>query len=267
MPTLSGLRRRGFTARAVRELCDRVGVAKRDSLVDWGLFEFCLREDLNRKASRVMAVLDPLKVVITNYPEGESEMVEAINNPEDESAGTRQVPFSGELWIERSDFMEDPPKKFFRLAPGREVRLKHAYFIRCEEAVKDDEGNVVELRCTYDPETRGGNAPDGRKVRGTLHWVSAAHALPAEVRLYDHMFTVENPTEADDFRDVLNPDSLDVLTSVMVEPALRDAKPGVAVQFLRHGYYTLDPDTDGDHLVFNRTVSLKSSWGKGKPKG
>ena len=268
MPTLSGLRRRGYTPVAIRDFCDRIGVAKANSVVEMALLEHCLRQDLNRNAPRVMAVLRPLKVVITNYPEGsdeDTEWVEAVNNPEDEAAGKRSLPFSRELWIERTDFMEDPPKKFFRLAPGREVRLRWGYFIRCEEVVKDDDGEIVELRCTYDPETRGGYAPDGRKVRGTIHWVSAAHALEAEVRLYDQLFTKPDPDEVEpgeDFTANLNPDSLEVLTGCRVEPSLADAKVGDAVQFERVGYFCADPDSTAEKLVFNRTVSLRDTWAK-----
>jgi glutaminyl-tRNA synthetase len=266
MPTISGLRRRGYTPEAIRVFCDRVGVAKADSLVDIALLEHCLREDLNRRAQRAMAVLDPLKVVIENYPTGQVEEFEATNNPEDPAMGTRPVPFSGELYIERADFMEDPPKKFFRLAPGREVRLMHAYFITCVDVVKDPAtGEVVELRCTYDPETRGGNAPDGRKVRGTLHWVSAAQALQAEVRLYDYLYSKADPydvADGEDFTANLNPDSLEVLTGCRVEPGLAGAAPGNRYQFLRQGYFVVDPDTTAGRLVFNRTVSLRDTWAK-----
>ena len=268
MPTLSGLRRRGYTPAAIRDFCDRIGVAKANSVVEMALLEHCLRQDLNRHAPRVMAVLRPLKVVITNYPEGSdehTEWVEAVNNPEDEAAGKRRVPFSRELWIERTDFMEDPPKKFFRLAPGREVRLRWGYFIRCEEVVKDDDGEIVELRCTYDPETRGGYAPDGRKVRGTIHWVSAAHALEAEVRLYDQLFTKPDPDDVEpgeDFTANLNPDSLEVLTGCRVEPSLAEAKVGDGVQFERVGYFCADTDSTAEKLVFNRTVSLRDTWAK-----
>jgi glutaminyl-tRNA synthetase len=265
MPTISGLKRRGYTPESIRDFCGRIGVAKADSTVDIALLEHCLREDLNKRAPRVMAVLDPLKVVIENYPEGESEDLDAINNPEDESAGTRKVPFSRELFIEREDFMEDPPKKFFRLAPGREVRLRYAYFIKCEEAVKDGSGEVVELRCTYDPATRGGDSPDGRKVKATLHWVSAPHALEVEARLYDHLFSKENPgavKEGEDWKDNINPDSLKVLPSCKVEPSLKEAGPGDFFQFERKGYFCVDPDSTEDKLVFNRTVSLRDTWAK-----
>jgi len=267
MPTIAGMRRRGYPASALRDFCDRIGVAKRNSLVDFAQLEFSVREELNRAAERVMVVLQPLRVVITNYPEGQVEDVEAVNNPEDPAAGTRMVPFSRELYIEADDFMEDPPKKFFRLAPGAEVRLKHAYFIRCEEVIKDAAGNVVELRCTYDPATRGGDSADGRKVKGTLHWVSALHAADAEVRVYDHLFTIEEPDSVDDFRTALNPNSLEVLRGVKAEPEAANAAPGTRVQFLRHGYFCVDPDSRPEHPVFNRTVTLKDSWGKMQKAG
>jgi len=265
MPTLAGMRRRGYTPEAIRNFCDRIGVAKTESVVDLELLEFCVREDLNKRAPRVMGVLRPLKVVIENYPEGKSESLEAVNNPEDETAGTRPVPFSRVLFIERDDFREDPPKKFFRLAPGREVRLRYAYFVTCREVVKDDTGEVVELRCTYDPTTRGGDAPDGRKVKSTLHWVSAAHALDAEVRLYDRLFDHPNPAgERDgDWKDHLNPHSLDVLTSAKVEPSLLDAVAGSFYQFERLGYFAADTVDSGEGaLVFNRTATLRDSWAK-----
>ncbi|HDL02873.1 MAG TPA: glutamine--tRNA ligase/YqeY domain fusion protein [candidate division Zixibacteria bacterium] len=263
MPTLSGLRRRGYTPEAIRTFCDRIGVAKRESMVDIALLEHTLREDLNLRAKRVMAVLDPLKVVIDNYPDGKVEDLEAINNPENEADGTRTVPFSKEIYIERDDFMENPPKKFFRLAPGAEVRLKHAYFIKCESVVKNDNGEIIELHCTYDPESRGGQSPDGRRVKGTLHWVSAAHALDAEVRLYDHLFTKENPLEDEDFMSTLNPDSLETLINCKVEPSLAESKPGIYYQFLRRGYFVADSvDSKPDHLVFNRTVGLRDTWAK-----
>ncbi len=270
MPTLSGLRRRGYTPEAVRAFCDRIGVAKRESVVDIALLENAVRDDLNRRAPRAMAVLRPLKVVITNYPEGQVEELDAVNNPEDESAGTRKIPFSGTIYVERDDFMEDPPKKFFRLAPGREVRLKHAYFITCREVVKDASGEVTELRCTYDPESRGGDSPDGRKVRGTLHWVSAEQAVEAEVRLYDHLFVTEDPAgdKEKDFKEFLNPESLVVLTGCLVEPVLAEAEPGARFQFLRHGYFCAD-EKDGrpGRPVFNRTVALRDSWARQKGKG
>ncbi len=265
MPTLSGLRRRGYTPEAIREFCDRIGVSKSNSVVDIQMLEHVLRQDLNKRVERRMAVLDPLRVVITNYPEGQTEYMTAINNPEDEGAGTRQVPFSRVLYIEREDFMEDPPKKFYRLAPGREVRLRYAYFITCTDVVKDADGNIVELHCTYDPATRGGDAPDGRRVKATLHWVSAAHAVEAEVRLYDHLFGAPNPNdvpEGQDFTDLLNPNSLQVLTGCKLEPALAEAHPGERYQFERKGYFVVDPDTREGHLVFNRTVTLRDSWAK-----
>jgi glutaminyl-tRNA synthetase len=265
MPTLSGMRRRGYTPSAIRTFCDRIGLAKRDSLVDVAQLEHAVREDLNARAPRVMAVLDPLRVVIENFPEGRVEEMEAVNNPEDETAGTRKVPFSRVLYIEREDFREDPPKKFFRLAPGREVRLRYAYFITCASVVKDESGNVVELRCTYDPETRGGTPPDGRKVKATLHWVSAAHARDAEVRLYDRLFTRENPDdveEGEDFTGSINPDSLKVIEGARVEPSLENAAPGDFFQFERQGYFTVDPDSAPGKLVFDRTVSLKDAWAR-----
>jgi glutaminyl-tRNA synthetase len=270
MPTISGLRRRGFSPESIRAFAKTVGVAKFNSTVDVQLLEHCVRQDLNKTANRVMGVLDPLKVVITNYPEGDDELLDAINNPEDESAGTRQVPFGRELYIEREDFMEDPPKKFFRLALGREVRLRYAYFITCNEVVKDDAGNVVELRCTYDPATRGGDAPDGRKVKATLHWVSASHAVPAEVRLYDHLFTKENPEAVEDGQDFLsnlNPDSLKVIDTAWVEPAVAGAEPLTRYQFERKGYFCVDPDSTSEKLVFNRSVTLKDTWAKMQKKG
>mgnify|MGYP002063381537 CR=1 FL=1 len=265
MPTLSGLRRRGYTPEAIHDFLLRTGVSKSMSVADIGLLEHCLREDLNRSSARVMAVLHPLRVVIENYPEGQDEELEAVNNPEDAAAGTRTVPFSRELYIERDDFMEEPPKKFFRLAPGREVRLRYAYFITCDEVVKDEAGEIVELRCTYDPATRGGDAPDGRRVRGTIHWVSAEHALPAEVRLYDRLFSVENP-DSDSFKEYLNPNSLEVIEAY-VEPSLAGAEPGYRLQFERQGYFCVDPDTKPGHPVFNRAVSLRDSWAKIQKKG
>ena len=263
MPTLSGLRRRGYTPESIRELCARIGVAKANSVVDLGLLEHCLREDLNRRALRFMAVLKPLKVVITNYPEGRVEEFETENNPEDPSAGTRTVHFSRVIYIERDDFMEDPPKKFFRLAPGREVRLKSAYYITCQDVVKDPAtGEIVELRCTYDPLSRGGSTPDGRRVKGTIHFVSASHAVRAEVRLYDNLFLTEDPSEGDDFLKNLNPNSLDVLTDCLIEPVLSNAKVGDRFQFLRHGYFCVDPDSTPGRLVINRIVSLRDTWQK-----
>jgi glutaminyl-tRNA synthetase len=264
MPTISGMRRRGYPPEAIRRFCELIGVAKRENLVDLALLEYCVREDLNRRAPRVMGVLKPLKVVIENYPESQVEELEAVNNPEDPAAGTRPVPFSRELYLERGDFMEEPPKKFYRLAPGREVRLRYAYFIKCVDVVKDDKGEVVELRCTYDPETRGGYAPDGRQVKATLHWVSAAHAIPAEVRLYDRLFTRPNPTEDrdEDFKASLNPDSLKVLTSCRLEPSLAKAAAGAYYQFERQGYFCVDQDSRPGNLVFNRTVTLRDPWAK-----
>ncbi len=263
MPTLSGLRRRGYTPESIRNFCREIGVAKRENLVDMALLEHSIREDLNKRAPRVMGVLSPLKVVIDNYPEEQIEELEAVNNPEDESMGTRQVPFSRVLYIEREDFREDPPKKFFRLAPGREVRLRYGYYITCVDVVKDREsGEVVELHCTYDPETRGGSSPDGRKVRGTIHWVSAAHALEAEVRLYDRLFTTEDPA-GPDFKDHLNPNSLEVLKGCRVESSLANAEPDITYQFERQGYFCVDlVDSAPGALVFNRTVSLRDSWAK-----
>ncbi len=267
MPTIAGMRRRGYTPEAIRDFCERIGVAKKNSIVDIALLEHCVREDLNKRAPRVMAVLRPLRVVIDNYPEGLVEEMEAVNNPEDPSMGTRKVPFSRVLYIERDDFREDPPKQFYRLAPGREVRLRYAYFIKCVDVVKDPQtGEIVELHCTYDPTTRGGSAPDGRKVRATLHWVSAAHAIPAEVRLYDRLFTVEDPDGAEEGKDFiayLNPKSLEVLTSCWVEPSLANAAPGSRYQFERLGYFCVDlVDSKPGKLVFNRTVTLKDEWAK-----
>lgn len=266
MPTLSGLRRRGYTPESIRTFCNRIGVAKRKSIVDIALLEHCVREDLNKRAPRVMAVLHPLRVVIDNYPEDKVEELDAINNPEDPDMGTRKVPFSRVLYIEREDFREEPPKKFFRLAPGHEVRLRYAYFIKCVDVVKDETGKVVELHCTYDPKTRGGDAPDGRKVKATLHWVSASHALKAEVRLYDHLFTKANPDDVEEGKDIisnLNPKSLEVLTSCQIEPSLKNAKPGNRYQFERLGYFCVDSvDSSDKKLVFNRTVSLRDTWAK-----
>ncbi|MDI6791027.1 MAG: glutamine--tRNA ligase/YqeY domain fusion protein [Thermodesulfobacteriota bacterium] len=264
MPTLAGLRRRGYTPESIQDFCERIGVAKRESMVDMALLEHCLREDLNKRAPRVMGVLRPLRVVIDNYPEGQVEELEAVNNPEDPGMGSRRVPFSRVLYIEQEDFREDPPKKFYRLAPGREVRLRYAYFITCVGVVKDEQtGEVVELRCTYDPETRGGDSPDGRKVKATLHWVSAAHALEAEVRLYDHLFLKPEPGEdGQDFRTYLNPKSLEILTSCRVEPGLAGATPGSRYQFERQGYFCVDPDSSNEKPVFNRTVPLRDSWAK-----
>ncbi|MEW6388419.1 MAG: glutamine--tRNA ligase/YqeY domain fusion protein [Thermodesulfobacteriota bacterium] len=264
MPTLSGMRRRGYPPAAIRKFCDMIGIGRRENLVDLALLEYCVREELNKQAPRVMAVLRPLKVVIDNYPEGRVEELEAINNPEDPAMGTRKVPFSRELYIERDDFLEDPPKKFFRLAPGREVRLRYAYFLKCVGVVKDDKGEIKELRCTYDPKTKGGYAPDGRQVKATLHWVSAAQALPAEVRLYDRLFSKPNPAEArdEDFQTFLNPHSLETLTACRVEPSLAGAAPGQHYQFERLGYFTPDPDSSPPNLTFNRTVTLRDPWAK-----
>jgi glutaminyl-tRNA synthetase len=267
MPTLSGLRRRGYTPEAIRDFCDRIGVARRDSLVDVALLEHCLREDLNKKAPRVMAVLRPLKVVLTNYPENRVEELEAVNNPEDPAMGTRKVPFSRELYIERDDFREDPPKQFYRLAPGREVRLRYAYFITCREVVRDEKtGEVIELRCTYDPATRGGDAPDGRKVKATLHWVSVSQAVQAEVRLYDRLFLKPNPAgarEGGDFKASLNPQSLEVLPSCWVEPGYQEAQTGNHYQFERLGYFCPDKvDSIPGRLVFNRTATLRDTWAR-----
>lgn len=265
MPTLAGMRRRGYPPEAIRAFCDRIGVAKSENLVDIALLEHCVREELNKRAPRVMGVLRPLRVVLVNYPEDQVEEVEAINNPEDPGMGVRKVPFSRVLYVEQEDFAEDPPRKWFRLAPGREVRLKHAYYITCVDVVKDEQGRVVELRCTYDPETKGGGSPDGRRVLGTLHWVSAAHALDAEVRLYDYLFSKPDPMEVEegtDFISNLNPNSLEVLDSCKVEPSLRGAAPGSRFQFLRQGYFCVDPDSTPQKLVFNRTVTLKDTWSK-----
>ncbi|MFQ5586085.1 MAG: glutamine--tRNA ligase/YqeY domain fusion protein [Thermodesulfobacteriota bacterium] len=269
LPTLCGLRRRGYTPEAIRDFCSRTGVGKSEGIVEIQLLEHCLREHLNRIAPRVMAVLKPLKVVITNYPDDQDEELDAVNNPEDACGGIRKVPFSRELYIEESDFMEEPPGKFFRLAPGREVRLRYAYFITCHKVVKDEGGNVVEVRCTYDPETRGGDAPDGRKVKGTIHWVSARHAVKAEVRLYDYLFSGEDPTfveEGESWKDNLNPDSLRVLSDCYVEPGLASVEPGYRCQFERTGYFCMDPDSRPDKPVFNRTVALRDSWKKSRER-
>ena len=264
MPTISGMRRRGYTPEAIRSFCEEVGIAKRDTVTELALLEHHLREDLNRHSPRVMAVLNPLKVVLTNYPEGQVEEFAAVNNPEDAAMGTRQVPFSRELYIERDDFMEDPPSRFFRLAPGREVRLRYAYYITCDEVVRDEDGEIVELRCSYDPDSRGGSSPDGRRVRGTLHWVSAQHAIPAEVRLYDTLFRNAHPDEdSGPVEETLNPNSLTVNVAAQVEPSLTEAKPGDRFQFERQGYFCADPDSGGPNgLVFNRTVPLRDSWAR-----
>ena len=263
MPTISGLRRRGYTPEAIRNFAEDVGVTKRDSMIEVIRLENALREDLNKRSPRVLGVLDPLKVVITNYPEGESEMLDAINNPENPDAGKREIPFSREIYVEKSDFMEDPPKKFFRLGPGREVRLRYAYFITCNEVIKNDDGDIVELHCTYDPETKGGSAPDGRKVRGTLHWVSADHAVHAEIRLYDRLFMEENPGKGGDFMDKLNPDSLQILPNAKLEPSMVEPQESVTYQFERNGYFVKDDGrSSDDKLVFNRAVTLRDTWAK-----
>ncbi len=270
MPTIAGIRRRGYTPESIRDFCERIGVAKRNSIVDIALLEHCIREDLNKRAPRVMAVLRPLKVIIENYPEDKEEELEAINNPEDPSMGTRKVPFCREIYIEQDDFMENPPKKFYRLAPNREVRLRYAYYIKCVDVIKDKDGNIKELICTYDPETKGGWAPDGRKVKATLHWVSARHCIEAEVRLYDRLFIKEDPTDVEEgktFLDYVNPESLIVLKRCYLEPSLRNAKPGDRFQFERLGYFCVDTkDTKPGKLVFNRIVTLKDTWEKIKKR-
>ena len=263
MPTISGYRRRGYTPQSIRNFAEKIGIAKRDNTVEISLLEHSVREDLNKRAPRVMAVLQPLKIVIENYPEEQTEELAAVNNPENPEAGTRNVPFSRELFIEQNDFMEDPPRKFFRLAPGREIRLRYAYFITCTQVIKDENGHVIEIRCTYDPETKGGSAPDGRKVKGTIHWVSAKHCLDAEVRLYDRLFSVPNPGGEGDFKKDINTDSLQVLTHCKVEPSLKNTDPSVTVQFERKGYFCVDfVDSSPEHLIFNRTVPLRDSWKK-----
>ena len=270
MPTLSGLRRRGYTPEAIRDFCARIGVSKANTTVDYQLLEHCVREDLNKRAQRVMVVLKPLKVVIENYPEGQVEWVEAQNNPEDEGMGTRKLPFARELYVEADDYREDAPKGWFRLGPGREVRLKHAYYIKCHQAIRDAAGNLVELRCTYDPESGGGQTPDGRIVKGTLHWVSAGHAIDAEVRLYDQLFAVPDPDNVppgEDYKANLNPDSLTVLTGCKAEPGLAGVAPGTRCQFLRQGYFCADPDSTPGKPVFNRTVTLRDTWAKVEKKG
>jgi glutaminyl-tRNA synthetase len=269
IPTLSGMRRRGYPPEAVRLFCEKIGVGRRENIVDLALLEYCVREELNRRAPRVMAVLRPLKVVIENYPEGRVEELDAVNNPEDPGQGTRKVPFSRELYIEEEDFLEDPPKKFFRLAPGREVRLRYAYYLKCERVVKDAGGKVVELRCTYDPQTKGGYAPDGRQVKATLHWVAAAQAVSAEVRLYDRLFTQPAPGEAHggDFKADLNPHSLEMLKNCRLEPSLAAARPGDFFQFERLGYFCVDKDAAPGAPVFNRTVALRDPWAKIQQKG
>ena len=267
MPTLSGIRRRGFPPQAIRDFTEMIGIAKRDSVVDIAMLEHCVRNVLNKTALRRAAVLRPLKVVLENYPEGQVEDVDAINNPEDAEAGTRKVPFSRELYIERDDFMEDPPKKFYRLAPGREVRLRYAYFITCREVVKDEAGEIVELRCTYDPATRGGDAPDGRRPKATLHWVSASHGLPADVRVYNHLFTRPDPGADGDVLADLNPESLEVLEGAVVEPSLAEIPAGETVQFERLGYFSVDRDSSADRPVFNRTVTLRDTWARIQARG
>ena len=262
MPTLAGMRRRGYPPEAIRSFCDQVGVAKRQNTIEFAMLEHAVRDQLNKTAPRVMAVLHPLKVVITNYPEAQVEYLEATNNPEDPDAGSRKLPFSRELYIEREDFMEDPPNKFFRLSPGREVRLRYGYFVTCTDVVKNDAGEIIEIQCTYDPETHGGQAPDGRKVKGTIHWVSAQHAVNALSRLYNPLFNVEHPDKEDDFIKHLNPDSITVEDDSKVEPSLTQAEPGSTVQFERLGYFTVDPDSQPGALVFNQTVTLRDSWSK-----
>ncbi|HBN79642.1 MAG TPA: glutamine--tRNA ligase [Planctomycetaceae bacterium] len=269
MPTIAGIRRRGYTPESLRNFCHTIGVTKYPGTTDISVLENSLRDDLNRRAERRMAVLDPIKVVITNYPEGTSEELEAVNHPQDESFGTRTIPFGREIYIEREDFMEDPPKKFFRLSPGKEVRMRYAYFIKCEEVIKNDQGEVTEIHCTYDPETKGGNAPDGRKVKATLHWVTVADAVDAEVRLYDHLFEVENPNdvpEGGDFKDHLNPNSLQVLEHAKLEPLLSSAQEGERFQFERMGYFCCDRTSTAERPVFNRAVTLRDTWAKAKKK-
>lgn len=264
MPTISGLRRRGYTPESIKMFTEKVGISKRENVIDVSLLEFCVREDLNKKAQRVMGVLDPVKLIIDNYPEDQTEEMNAINNPEDETMGKRKVPFSKVLYIERNDFMEDPPKKFFRLAPGKEVRLRYAYFITCTHAEKDSNGEITEIHCTYDPASRGGNSPDGRKVKGTLHWVSEKHAIPSEIRLYDRLFAVEDPGKCDagkSFIDNLNPESLKTITGY-IEPFVKNSKPGDNFQFERLGYFCMDKNTNENTLIFNRTVTLRDNWAK-----
>ena len=270
IPTISGMRRRGYSSKSIQEFCRRIGINKFNSTIDIALLEHCVREDLNKTSNRVMAVLRPLKVVIDNYPEEQEEWMDAVNNPEDLEAGSRKVPFSKAFYIEQDDFMEDPPKKFYRLAPGREVRLRYAYFITCTDVIKDDNGQIVELRCSYDPATRGGNSPDGRKVKSTIHWVSATHALRAEVRLYDHLFAKERPedtADGEDFKSNLNPESLTTLSDCMIEPSLKDANTLDRFQFERLGYFCLDRETTKEKMVFNRTVTLRDTWAKIQKKG
>ena len=267
LPTISGMRRRGYSPNSIKTFCQRIGVAKVNSMVDFDFLEYCVREDLNKTAPRLMGVLRPLKVIIENYPEDKTELVEAVNNPEDPNAGKRKVPFSREIYIEQTDFMEDPPKKFYRLAPGREVRLRYAYFITCNKVIKKD-GKIVELRCTYDPKTKGGYAPDGRKVKATIHWVSSNQAVNAKIRLYDRLFTVDDPTgqKDKDFKDFINPDSLKTLKECKIEPSIKNYKPYDGFQLERQGYFCIDPDTNKDELIINRTVSLRDTWAKIKQK-
>ena len=268
MPTISGMRRRGYTAEALRQFCDTIGIAKRENIVDIGMLEFCVREHLNKTANRVMAVLDPVKLVITNYPEGQEDVFIADNNPEDATAGTREIPFSREVWIEREDFMEVAAKKYFRLAPGSKVRLKNAYIVECTGCAKDDAGNITEVHCTYLPESKSGSDTSGLTVKGTIHWVSIPHAKTAEVRMYDRLFKVEDPAnEEGDFKDHINPDSMHILPAVYIEPALATAQPGDRVQFMRKGYFCVDTDSTPDHLVFNRTATLKDAWAKEVRRG
>ncbi len=268
MPTVSGMRRRGYTAEAIRQFCDTIGIAKRENIVDIGMLEFCVREHLNKIANRVMAVLDPVKLVITNYPEGQEDIFIADNNPEDASAGTREIPFSREVWIEREDFMEVAAKKYFRLAPGNKVRLKNAYIVECTGCAKDDAGNITEVHCIYLPESKSGSDTSGLTVKGTIHWVSIPHAKTAEVRMYDRLFKVEDPAnEEGDFKDHINPDSMHILPEVYIEPALAAAQPGDRVQFMRKGYFCVDTDSTPEHLVFNRTATLKDAWAKEVKRG
>ena len=268
MPTISGMRRRGYTAEALRQFCDTIGIAKRENIVDISMLEFCVREHLNKTANRVMAVLDPVKLVVTNYPAGQEDIFELDNNPEDATAGTRKVPFSSELWIEREDFMEEPAKKFFRLAPGLMVRLKGAYIVKCEGFKKDDAGNITEVHCSYLPESKSGNDTSGLTVKGTIHWVSAAHAKTAEVRMYDRLFRVEDPSsEEGDFKDYINPDSMHILPAAYIEPALAEAQPGDRVQFMRKGYFCVDTESTPGKLIFNRTATLKDAWAKQQKRG
>jgi glutaminyl-tRNA synthetase len=268
MPTISGMRRRGYPPEAIRQFCDTIGIARRENIVDISMLEFCVRENLNKTANRYMAVLDPIKLIVTNYPEGQEEIFEAENNPEDENGGSRKVPFSRTVWIEREDFMENPSKKFFRLGVGLMVRLKAAYIVKCEGFAKDDAGNITEVHCSYLPESKSGNDTSGLTVKGTIHWVSAAHAHTAEVRMYDRLFRVEDPSSEDgDFKDYINPESMHVLPEVYIEPALAAAKEGDRIQFMRKGYFCIDKESTPGKLVFNRTVTLKDAWAKEQKKG